>query len=80
MLDYAEISVTGGSITAVTAFRTLRVFRILKLARAWNSFREILISIATTLDAISFFIMLLLLFMIIASLVGMELFAYNVPD
>lgn len=67
-------------MTAVTAFRTLRVFRVFKLARAWNSFREILIAIATTLEAISFFTMLLLLFMVIASLVGMELFAYNIPD
>ncbi|CAD8082647.1 unnamed protein product [Paramecium primaurelia] len=80
VLDLAEISVSGGSITAVSAFRTLRVFRIFKLARSWNSLREILIAIATTLEAISFFTMLLLLFMVIASLVGMELFAYNIPD
>lgn len=78
VLDMSNMSVSNGSFTAVSAFRTLRIFRIFKLARSWTSFREILIAIASTLESISLFTILLLLFMIIASLIGMELFAYNV--
>lgn len=76
VMSYTSIS--NSSLSVVTAFRTLRIFRIFKLARSWVSLREILIAIAATLEAISSFVILLLLFMVIASLIGMELFAYNV--
>lgn len=78
ILALTDNAVSAGSFTAVAAFRTLRIFRIFKLARAWSSFREILIAIGSTLEAIGLFTILLLLFMIISALVGMELFAYNV--
>jgi hypothetical protein len=71
-------SVSNGSFTAISAFRSLRLFRIFKLARSWTTLRKLLMAIAATIGSILYFVILLLLFMIIASLLGMELFAYNI--
>jgi hypothetical protein len=69
---------SGGSLVALSAFRTLRLFRMFKLARSWDTFRKLISAILATMAAISNFVILLLLFMLIAALLGMELFAYNV--
>lgn len=69
---------SGGSFSAIQAFRTLRLFRLFKLARTWVSFRKLLFTIAATIAGITNFVILLLLFMVVASLLGMELFAYRV--
>lgn len=50
-----------------------------KLARTWSSFRKLLSAIAATVGGIAYFIILLLLFMSVAALLGMELFAYKTP-
>lgn len=63
---------------ALSAFRGLRLLRIFKLARSWTSFREILAKILKTLKHVSTFVVLLLIFMFIFSLLGMELFGYKV--
>jgi hypothetical protein len=81
LLDLALSSANvfkGGSLAALSAFRTLRLFLMFKLARSWESFRRLISAIISTLAAISNFVILLLLFMLIASLLGMELFAYQV--
>lgn len=56
----------------------MRLFRLFKLARTWTSFRKLLATIAATVAGIVNFVILLLLFMTISSLLGMELFAYEV--
>ena len=50
----------------------------MKLAKTWITLRSLLMTIAATLVDIGYFSILLLLFMIISSLLGMEFFAYNV--
>ena len=60
------------------ALRALRLFRVLKLARHWKAFQEILSRMITSLVEITNFSFLLLLFMFIAALLGMELFSYSV--
>ena len=62
----------------LTAFRGVRLLRIFKLARSWKSFRIILSKILITIKDVSTFSVLLLLFMFIFSLLGMELFGYRV--
>ena len=59
------------------ALRALRLFRVLKLARHWKAFQEILSRMITSLVDITNFSFLLLLFMFIAALLGMELFSYS---
>ncbi|CAD8151145.1 unnamed protein product [Paramecium pentaurelia] len=79
ILSSAGNDSSGGSFSAIQAFRTLRLFRLFKLARTWSSFRKLLTAIAATVGGIAYFIILLLLFMSVAALLGMELFAYKTP-
>lgn len=63
---------------ALTAFRVVRLLRIFKLARSWTSFRRILAKVLVTIKDVSTFSVLLMLFMFIFSLLGMELFGHKV--
>lgn len=67
-------SESGGAITALRAFRLIRVF---KLAKSWKKFQNLLKTIGRTLKDISTFSILLFLFMFIYTLLGMEVFAYK---
>ena len=72
-------TLSGDSPTgALSAFRGVRLLRIFKLARSWRSFRDILAKILVTIKDVSIFTLLLTMFMIIFSLLGMELFGYKV--
>ena len=75
-----SIALTGMQTSggALTSLRTLRLLRIFKLARSWKSFRELLEKMVMTLEGIANFTVLMLLFMFICSLLGMELYAYRV--
>ena len=61
--------------SALSALRTFRLFRVFKLARSWSDLRIILETIVKTMKDISNFAVLLVLFMYIFSLVGMQFFA-----
>lgn len=63
---------------ALSAFRGVRLLRVFKLARSWSSFREILAKIIITIKDVSTFSVLLLMFMFIFTLLGMELFGHKV--
>lgn len=65
---------SGGIISALRAFRVVRVF---KLAKAWKRFHFILRTTWKTLVDVSTFTIVLFLFMIIFTILGMELFAYK---
>ena len=65
----------GSVITALRAFRLLRVF---KLAKTWKRFELLLETMGSTLRDIASFSVLLFLFIFIFSLLGMELFAHKV--
>eukprot|EP00752_Nemacystus_decipiens_P011295 g10037.t1 len=60
---------------ALSALRSFRLFRVFKLAREWNSMRELLNTLGKTLLDIGNFGMLLVLFMYIYALVGLQFFA-----
>lgn len=64
----------GGS-GAISALRTFRLFRVFKLARSWKSLNVLLKTIVRTLQDIGNFAVLLVLFMYIFALVGMQFFA-----
>ena len=70
-----SVSAGGGSLSA---FRGVRLLRVFKLARSWTSFRRILSKIIVTVKDVSTFSVLLLMFMFIFTLLGMELFGHNV--
>jgi voltage-dependent calcium channel L type alpha-1D len=62
-------------VKVLRAFRLLRVF---KLAKVWKSFNYILVTIGNTISKISAFMLLLYLFIFIYTILGMQLFAYEV--
>lgn len=62
----------------MNAFRALRLLRMIKLARIWKAFQEILRRIRQSLIDASNFTFILFLFMFIYALLGMELFANKV--
>ena len=65
----------SGGAGAISALRTFRLFRVFKLARDWRSLNILLKTIVKTLADIANFAVVLLLFMYIFSLVGMQFFA-----
>ena len=83
VLSIVDIIVTeaigdGGETGALSAFRGVRLLRVFKLARSWSSFRKILAKIIDTMKHTAIFSVLLLMFALIFSLLGMELFGYNI--
>ena len=62
----------------MSALRALRLLRVMKMARHWKAFQDILQIMVGSLIDISSFSVLLLLFMYIFALLGMELFAFKV--
>ena len=67
---------TGG---ALSALRTFRLFRVFKLAKNWTSLRLLLSTILRTLIHVGNFVLLLLLFMYIFALIGMQVSSYSPP-
>jgi hypothetical protein len=66
---------SGGALSALRAVRLLRVF---KLARSWVSFRILLEKMIITVKDISNFTVLMLIFMFIFTLLGMELYGHKI--
>ena len=67
----------GGNV--VSSLRALRLLRIMKLARSWESLRLLINSIMHTVTSIGPFTILLGLFIYVAALMGMQFFAGKVP-
>ena len=65
----------GPAAGALKAFRALRLLRMIKLARRWKALQEILAKTIASLESIAIFTMLLILFMYIFALLGMQLFS-----
>lgn len=62
----------------MSALRALRLLRVVKLARHWKAFQEILRTMVGSLIDISNFSVLLILVLYIFALLGMEIFSYSV--
>ena len=80
MIDFIMSAATPAESQSgsLSAFRGVRLLRVFKLARSWHSFREILAKIIVTMKDVSTFSVLLLMFMFIFTLLGMELFGHKV--
>ena len=75
ILFYSGVVGDGGSV--ISAFRAFRLLRIFKLAKKWTELRKLMKIIYLCLKDVSYFSVLLLLFMFIYTLIGMELYAYK---
>ncbi len=74
ILTRMNVSAVGGAISALRAFRLLRVF---KLAKTWHEFQKLLTIIGNTLYDVGNFSVLLFLFIFTYTLLGMDLYAYR---
>lgn len=61
-----------------TALRGLRVIGLFKIAKTWKRFEILLKTMYRTLIEISTFTIVVLLFMYIFTMLGLEIFAYKV--
>lgn len=79
ILKFSSLNgLSGGGFSAITAFRSLRLFRIFKLARSWYNLRLLLLAIGKTVSQIVYFMVLVVLFIIVTSLLGREFFSYKI--
>ncbi len=78
LFSLIELSLQDGG-NVVSSLRALRLLRIMKLARSWESLRLLINSIMHTLTSIGPFTILLALFIYVAALMGMQFFAGMVP-
>ena len=76
IIDWIGVDFGGGG--AISALRAIRLLRVFKLARSWTSFRELLQKIIITIKDIVNISGLMVLFMLIFSLVGSEMYGFKV--
>ena len=76
ILTYAAAGLGTGGV--ISAFRALRLLRVFKLAKNWPTLQALIEAMTKTLADISYFAILMFLFIFIFALLGMEFFAHNV--
>ena len=83
VLSVVDLAITQSNFETISGsnslstLRAVRLLRVFKLAKSWKSFQYLLKTIGDTLQDISIFSILMLLFMYIYALLGMEWFAYK---
>lgn len=77
-ITISSIRATSGTKSVITTFRGFRLLRVFKLAKRWKRLDLLLKTISRTLIDVSYFSILLFLFMFTFALLGMELFANRV--
>lgn len=65
-------------ISSLAALRAFRLFRMFKILRAWSDLKILIQALIESLISLKYFSILLLNFMVIATFLGNELFAYRV--
>lgn len=80
ILSIIELSILSGSTSAFSAFRAIRVFRIfrvlrvVRLLRYFNSISKIIKAVGKSISNFIYLFMLLILFLVIFTLLGMKIF------
>ena len=77
VVELVITSTTGDGGGMLSALRTGRLLRVFKLARSWPQLRNIIITILATIPSMSSLAGMLLLFIFIFDLLGMQLFGYQ---
>ena len=73
-----HLDMGSGGVSALTAFRALRLLRVFKLAKRMDSLLTLFQAIKETLSDLGYFTLLIFLFIFICALFGREYFAYNI--
>lgn len=77
VLNFGGVNLGKGA-AVISVFRGFRLLRIFKLARNWKTFHDLLKTIGRTMKDIRDFSVLVLLFILIYSLLGMEMYAHTI--
>lgn len=67
----------GGSTGSLSVFRAFRLMRVFKLARRWEELNKIVRTIFKSLSSIAYLSLLLLVFIFIMALLGMQMFGHK---
>ena len=73
LLSIPEVISRGGGLLSI--FRTFRIVRVLKLVRSWDTLQQILMAISKSLSAASSLFVIMLLFVFIYTILGLQLFS-----
>jgi len=80
VFSFVEIAINAtsknGGNNSLSVLRSFRLLRVFKLARSWKQLNQIISTIFKSLSSISYLSLILLLFIFIFSLLGMQLFGY----
>lgn len=71
------LSATGHYGASLSVFRAFRLMRVFKLAKRWKELNTIVRSVMKSLTAVSYLSLLLLLFVFMMALLGMQLFGHR---
>ena len=75
VFSWVEFSLlSGGGFSSLRTFRLLRVLRTLKLAKSWHSLNQLIVTIARSIPGLANFGLILMLFMFIYALFGMQFY------
>lgn len=67
----------GGGRGTLSVFRAFRLMRVFKLARRWEELNKIVQTIFKSISSIAYLSLLLLVFVFIMALLGMQIFGYK---
>ena len=68
----------AGATDILAALKAIRLLRVIKIVRNWDALQDIIKKTIMSLNDISNFSVLLVLFLYITALLGIELFAHYV--
>ena len=81
MASIVEVAISFGSDSdsnaALSVFRSFRLMRVFKLARRWAELNKIVRTIFRSLSSIGYLSLLLLVFIFIMALLGMQVFGFR---
>lgn len=80
IVSVIELGLSFGNIAengALSVFRAFRLMRVFKLARRWAELNKIVRTIFKSLSSIAYLSLLLLVFIFIMALLGMQIFGYK---
>ena len=72
IIDFSLYFVSGSGGAALNAFRAIRILRIFKLSKGWKAFNIILTKILKSIKDIMYFVLLLVVFIVVFTILGLE--------
>ena len=80
ILSYVEYFLSGYNIGGLIVLRAFRLLRVFKLAKSWKSLRQLINTVVKSMTSISYLGLLMLLFVFIYALMGMQFFGNRWVD